>query len=243
MKRSITIEYLVNDCKNKDFLLDEGFLLLGKAPSKKFIPDFSKLVKSIDELYMLGDLIKDMDDSQIRLLIAALYHSSRLAKFNLHFAQPVYFNISSPAVDFVDCWYKGYAVSANRYKYTYKKEKIWEYTILVISNLKRSWETTLHISPKNILNKEQFYEHKKKLLEEGKIRAPKLNLDIFRQKWADVSNEETDADKIESVTDNIKEITEAVNMEVKYERKQKRRRKKKRKSKLKINQDGSIRLV
>jgi len=201
MKRSLKIDFRVKDCSNANYLVDEGFLPLGKIQSRNFIPDFSKLIDRLDDIYALGEIFRGMDDSQCRILIAALHYSSRLAKFNLSFGQPVYFNISAPRVDFVNCWYKGYAVSASRKKYTNEyKEKSWEYTIIALSTLRGKFEVTFHLRPESILTKEEFKKHKKKLIYEGKLRAPKKNLTILQEtKWEDVINEEADADELRDI--------------------------------------------
>lgn len=201
IKRSLKIDFLVKDCSTRNYLIDEGFLPLGKVPSRNFIPDFSKLVSNLDGIYALGDIVKNMDDSQHRILLAALYYSSRLAKFNLHFAQPVYFNVSCPRVEYVDCWYKGYAVMADRKRYKdHLGKHVWDYTVIVISSLKGDYEVTFHLHPSSLLTKEQFFEHKKRLIDEGKIRAPKINLGIFHQKWEDLIDESRDAGKIKDST-------------------------------------------
>jgi len=202
-KRSLKVDFLVKDCRNQNFLVDEGFVPLGKVPSRTFVPDFSKLVDCLDDIYALGELFKDMDDSQTRILIAALYNSSRLAKFNLHFAQPVYFNVSAPKVDYVDCWYKGYAVAAYRKQYTNQyKEKYWDYHIIALSNLKGKCDVVYHLMPENIVLKEEFKKHKKKLIREGKFRAPKKNLLIFEDmEWDTITNEDADAEELHKVNE------------------------------------------
>lgn len=197
MKRSLKIDFRVKDCSNKNYLIDEGFVPLGKIPSRTFIPDFQQLVERIDDIYALGEFIKEFDDSQLRILIGALYYSSRLAKFNLHFAQPVYFNVSTPHVEFVDCYCKGYVISASRKKYpNHIGEMTWDYWIQVISTLRGEDQVVWHLMPERVLTKEEFRKRKKHLIDEGKFRAPKSNLSIF-QDWSSVIDENADAVELE----------------------------------------------
>ncbi|WYW01127.1 DNA topoisomerase [Pseudomonas phage vB_PpuM-Aura] len=84
-----------------------GLQPFAKAPSKGFIPNLSKLARSTNgpELFQhLGSLTQNLDASQLRLLSVVFNNMAKMEAHGLNFGQKVYVNVSSPRIEFVECY-------------------------------------------------------------------------------------------------------------------------------------------
>lgn len=78
-----------------------------------FTPESSHLTK-IDEsaLISLAELAVAADPKQLRLLSYTLRNMTLIERLGFKFGQRVFFNLSSPKLEYVECYYSGYIVAA-----------------------------------------------------------------------------------------------------------------------------------
>ncbi len=165
------------DCEHYSRRKKEGFegkcKTLGvnknvSAPSC-FSPDAKKLVSKRIPVQQLGDLVKDMSPSQLRLVSQLMKEASRIkeAAPSFRFGQEVYVSLGR---DFLTHYFKGFILTV-RDGYAH-----------ISSQLKQKSKNLTYISlPIDfVLTKDAFREKAELLIEKGKIYEDKLDLHYWR---------------------------------------------------------------
>lgn len=145
---------------------DQGIMPYARAP-KTFVPDIQKLANNPDSLFDLAKIIKNYDESQLRILIKVLHDSSKLIPHGLKFGQPVYFNLSAPLADYVNCWFRCYTVAVG------PKHEGTQY-IYFTGNLEDVHGSLLLVPRDHVMTASSFKKHVAKLESDGKITAPEI---------------------------------------------------------------------
>lgn len=175
-------------------LEDQGYMPFARAPREFFEPNIQALAREPHKLGQLADVIKDYDDSQLRILMYVLKCASELKQLNLNFGEPVYINLSSPHADYVDCWFRAYVMCPGP-----------EAGYVFIAGTLDGENGTLMLVPiENILQKVAFINHHRSLVKAGKLRAPKIKKAITHSiiDPSQVPSIEEVADRLEDTTDD-----------------------------------------
>lgn len=76
-----------------------------------FTPDLSQLTTlPAESIYQIAYLTKDLPIRALRLLSYTFKNAEQIRRHGINFGQPLYFNLSSPQIDYLDCYFKGYVL-------------------------------------------------------------------------------------------------------------------------------------
>lgn len=167
-------DHLFFDKKNPatgQSLSEEGVQAFQRAPTP-FMPDLSKLIQmtpdGADSLHAISEVSQTMTSSQVRLISVMLANVEVLRAHDLNFGDKVYFNVSAPRIEYIDCYVSATVVGA-----TGAAED--DYIILSCDfdkiNKKNNVQLTLPRS--SMLDATEYKAVRKELRKKGKISAPK----------------------------------------------------------------------
>lgn len=147
-----------------------GLQPFAKAPSKGFIPDLSKLARAADgpRLFsLLGEMSASMNASQLRLLSVVFNNMAKLEAHGFQFGQKVYINVSSPRIEYVECYVEAVIIGV-------ESEHPESPVYLSVDFDKMSPDSPMFWSmpTESFLTARQFRLHKKKLKSEEKVKVP-----------------------------------------------------------------------
>lgn len=165
MKAVDSAFYYHKSPKTGQSLEEQGILEYARAPTD-FAPDMSKLACDTSSLAELAYTIKDYDESQMRILLYTLNESHKLLKHGLRFGQQVFKNLSSPAIDYVDCWFRCFVLRLG--------PVIEGVQYVELTGSLDNIHGSLILCPiDSFLNKSEFRVHMRKLVAEGMQRSPR----------------------------------------------------------------------
>ena len=143
---------------------DLGILPEARA-CQAFTPDIYKLSRvEADTIFNLGKLVKDFKETHFRILSFIFRNMSLIKRSKLKFGQPVYINLSSPYIDYLDAYYKGYVLGVSK-----SGDQIF-----ITSSLRKTTDNVyLSVLPSSILTLAQFKKRRKKLKKFGRVKIPK----------------------------------------------------------------------
>lgn len=147
----------------KDSSLEElGILPFADSP-EPYLPNFKKLCQNI-ELLNLAKLVDKFDQSQLRILISLLVNAHQLKEFDLTFGQTVYYNASSPKLDYISNYLKATPIGIR---------KISGVSFIVLAtSIDNVNGTCVLVERSAILNRSEFKQVFRTLLAQGKVHSP-----------------------------------------------------------------------
>lgn len=145
-----------------------GYKTFAKACSL-YQPNTSQMVQHLDVLQAMGKVSKEMEDSEARILSWLINNIPNLKKAGFTFGQPVYINLSSPQIDFVNCWFKAHVVNVITLK-DYDGANV--YHVQVVSSITETNPTMLTMPLSSLLTLAQWKAHKRELEKEGLVKIP-----------------------------------------------------------------------
>lgn len=88
------------------------------AACSRYYPDFSHLVDTdvLPSVYEIAKIARSFNERQLRMLSFMFKNMASIFKsptIRVKFGQPVFFNLSSPAQDYVECYYSGYVIGVS----------------------------------------------------------------------------------------------------------------------------------
>ena len=139
-----------------------GILPFADAP-EPFLPAYEELSSNI-EMVNLAQLVSKFSASQQRVFCAMLSESARLQDFGLVFGQPVYYNASSPRLDYISNYLKAVPIGVRRQSGT-------DFIILATS-LDNIHGTAVLVERNAIHTRSEFKQVFRTLLAEGNVHSP-----------------------------------------------------------------------
>lgn len=127
-----------------------------------FTPAISKVGRiAPSAISALNKVCASADSSQLRLLALALQNITEIRKLGFEFAQQVWFNLSNPVADVLECYYTGFIVGAT------------ETHIHVASDLGAGLKVSIMLLHSSVRVEEAWIKHRNRLIKAGKICLPK----------------------------------------------------------------------
>lgn len=133
-----------------------------------FTPDSSRLSR-IESAAMLSlaAISKEADPAQLRLLAYTLKNMTFIKRLGFEFGEQVWFNLSAPKVDYLECYYTGFIVAADEH----------EDTMYISSTLDGKSRANVMLPLDSILSLDMWAKRKKRLIRNGLIAIPRASLD------------------------------------------------------------------
>ena len=126
-----------------------------------FTPAISKVGRiAPTAISALNKICASADSSQLRLLALALQNITEIRKLGFEFAQQVWFNLSNPVADVLECYYTGYVVGAN------------ETHIHIASDLGSGLKVSVMLLHSSVRTETAWTKHRNRLIRAGKICLP-----------------------------------------------------------------------
>jgi hypothetical protein len=145
-----------------------GFTTFAKA-CDLYQPNTIKMLENVDVLQAVSKLTKKMSVGDTRILSWLINNISSLNKRGYSFGQTMYVNLSSPYIDYVNCWYKANLVNVITVKDSDGVE--FEYLQLV-SSIASDYHTLLTFPPSIVLNADDYKKHKATLEKNKLVTIP-----------------------------------------------------------------------
>lgn len=157
---------------------------LGKSRSSAscnaYQPDYLSVNDEMPQFIRdLGKLIKEIPEDLRHIAAYALVNSTELErtseiilgkKNKLKLGMPIYINLSAPYEDYLNCYFRGFAMAVTRDKKG----------LICYSKVNDTWVSTMiMMRAGNVLTNSQFRKHTNVLVKKGKINAPKRSLAAF----------------------------------------------------------------
>jgi len=137
---------------------------------KLFTPKLSNLTEfSEDSLVILARIARDLSPSSLRILSHLFAKADQIQKHGYKWGQPVYFNLSAPHIDYLDCFFKGYIVGI-------APDGDYFYLVSSLDLEERSNLTYLTLQSSSVLTRTQFKIKRKELKKANKLKTPLENL-------------------------------------------------------------------
>ena len=126
-----------------------------------FSPNMEKVCsRGVAPVKILSELTRVCSTSDIRVLSFLLNTVTTVRKRGYDFGMPVYFNLSSPVVEYVNAYYKGYVYTCDD---TY---------VYIVGSLEEN-NVFLTLPHESILTRKQFKQKVKELEKIGQVNMPK----------------------------------------------------------------------
>lgn len=126
-----------------------------------FTPDMSRVARiNNSAIAALAKVAASADLSELRLLAASLMAATEIAKHGFTYGQKVWFNLSNPYADYLECYYHGYIVGCT------------ETHMLCASNLETGLHVSLYLPVDSILTYEAFSKKKASLIKRKRLTLP-----------------------------------------------------------------------
>ena len=188
----------------KESLREQGYTEFARCPEDEFKPDLGKL--GYKNIARISKLISSLDESQIRIMTWMLANQDTLHQRGFTFGQRVYVNLSSPKVEYLDCYFSAYMLS---YHDTIEGQQYF-----YITGSLDSINGSMMLMPKSsILNEKQFLKLTGKLRSEGKTKSPKPVR--FKRPYRDSSTMSLDVPTIDTVKDDLEDTPKSSEMKKK----------------------------
>lgn len=184
-----------------DSLREQGYTEFARCPEDEFMPDLGKL--GIKNIARVSKLISTLDDSQVRILTWMLANQDSLHQRGFTFGQRVFVNLSSPHIEYLDCYFSAYVLA---YHDTIEGQQYF----YVTGSLDSVNGTKILLPKSSILNDKQFTRLQAKLTKEGKTKSPKPVR--FKRPHRYSSSISLDVPTIDTVKDDLEDTPKSAEL-------------------------------
>lgn len=147
---------------------DLGYKSFAKACSL-YQPLTINMLENLDVLKAMAKVARKMNVGDTRILSWLINNIPTLHQNGYEFGQTLYVNLSSPYIDYANCWYKANLVNIIVMKDLDGESSIY---LQMVANIRGEEQTLLTFPPSIVLTKTEFLAHKAKLVEKGLVEIP-----------------------------------------------------------------------
>lgn len=197
--------YLYRPNLKTQSLKDQGTKPDADQPNGKLVPNMRALASSngLEALSAISSASKGLSPSALRIFSILINGSAAVKSRGFYFGQTVYFNLSAPKLDNLECYRKAEVMACES-----EDPESLIYLLSSMADLNDANPVYLELLPSEILTKEQFKVKKKQLTKDKKVKLS----DVQRKKhawWEDPSRGQPISDEAKSAlaeADNVPTI-------------------------------------
>jgi hypothetical protein len=129
-----------------------------------FTPDTVRVANiNNNAIAAIAKVASKADLSQLRLLASTLLNAAEVKKFGFDFGQKVWFNLSNPYADYLECYFHGYVIGCT------------DTHIHVASNLELGLSVSIYLETSALFDESLWQRKKKALIKRGHLVLPAKN--------------------------------------------------------------------